>query len=327
MENNMPGVYIIILNYKKWEEVVECLESVFRSAYANYSVIVIDNFSQNRSLEYLMRWAENGSNPNSSLSSSRQNIKPIPYKYFHSDELSGGMQASMFARLNFVQNDTNKGFAGGINVVLKKLLNEDAYIWLLNPDMVVEETALSGLVIFAEKISPRSIIGSVIKYYNAPQKVHLYAGGKINFNSATVEFIEKKSDIPELDYISGGSLFTSVRSFNEVGLFPENYFLYWEETDWCYRAKQAGYQLQVCETAVCYDKVSTTIGKSFLADYYYTRNGLLFLSKYKKTKVAMALFFVTLRFIKRIVTGQWKRAWGVYKGMLAFLKNDRHEHK
>ena len=86
-----------------------------------------------------------------------------------------------------------------------------------------------------------------------------------------------------MDYISGGSLFTHINSFNDLGLLPEEYFLYWEETDWCYRAKKKGYELRLCEKAVCYDKVSSSIGKSFLADYYYTRNGLFFLSKFKKS--------------------------------------------
>ncbi|HUS01353.1 MAG TPA: glycosyltransferase family 2 protein [Chitinophagaceae bacterium] len=310
----MRRVYIIILNYKKWKDAQECIESVFRSSYTNYSVIVIDNYSENESLEHLMNGVAHGA-----LS--------IPYKYFHIKEFIDNVDIAVLPNLVFIQNDSNKGFAGGINIVLKKLLNEDAYIWLLNPDMVVAETTLSALACFAEKNSSRSIIGSVIKYHDAPEKVHLYAGGRINFNSATVQLIDRESDIGKLDYISGGSLFTGTHSFNDIGLLPDNYFLYWEETDWCYRAKKAGYKLCVCETAICYDKVSTTIGKSFLADYYYTRNGLLFLSKYKKSKVPVALFFVILRCIKRVMTGEFKRAWGVYKGMVSFLKKEKNENK
>ena len=110
-------------------------------------------------------------------------------------------------------------------------------------------------------------------------------------------------------------------------MLPEEYFLYWEETDWCYRAKNKGYSLLLCETAICYDKVSSSIGKSFLADYYYTRNGLIFLSKYKKEKVATAVFFTIFRFLKRLVMGQPARAKGVYNGMLSFLNKDKHEYK
>ncbi|MEO6490972.1 MAG: hypothetical protein ABIO04_13605, partial [Ferruginibacter sp.] len=152
-------------------------------------------------------------------------------------------------------------------------------------------------------------------------------GGKINFNAGTSDFITYKEDVHQLDYISGGSLFTHANSFMEIGLLPEEYFLYWEEADWCYRAKNIGYSLLLCDQAICYDKVSTTIGKGFLADYYYTRNGLQFLSKFKNVKVPTALFFSLFRFIIRIVSGQPTRARGVYAGMRSFLNKKMHAYK
>ena len=53
----MPHVYIVILNYKRWQDVIECLDSVFRSRYQNFTAIVIDNDSQNDSLQYIKTWA------------------------------------------------------------------------------------------------------------------------------------------------------------------------------------------------------------------------------------------------------------------------------
>ena len=325
----MPRVYIIILNYKKWKDVIECLETLFRSQYEHYTVIVIDNDSQNDSLEHLLYWAEHDTDFNDRITDfSKEKIqKPIGYQYFNNEIIPADIKPVDLPQLVFVQNKKNKGFAGGMNGVLEYLEQEDAFIWLLNPDMTVEENTLPQLVAFAARQPRRSIIGSVIKYYSDPNKVHLYAGGKINFNSGTIGLITKKSAVPQMDYVSGGSLFTHASTFIELGLLPEEYFLYWEETDHCYRAKQQGYALCLCETAVCYDKVSSSIGKSFLADYYYTRNGLLFLSKYKKGKVWIAVFFSSLRFLKRIFTGQLARAKGVYEGMLSFLKNDKYAIK
>lgn len=325
----MSRVYVIILNYRKWKDVVECLETLFRSQYDNFTVIIIDNNSQNNSLEYLLHWAENNTEFLHRLSHFSKDIlvKPIGYKYFTSESFTDEIQPAALPPLVFIQNKENKGFAGGMNPVLQRLLQEDAYIWLLNPDMVVEETTLAGLEAFAVKSPPESIIGSVIKYYSNPGKIHLYAGGKINFNSGTVTMMKNKAGLSQMDYVSGGSLFTHVQNFSALGLLPEDYFLYWEETDWCYRAKMKGYHLALCETAVCYDKVSASIGKSFLADYYYTRNGLLFLSKYNKKKVGVALLFSLLRFLKKIARGQPARAKGVYEGMRSFLNNNRHENK
>jgi GT2 family glycosyltransferase len=325
----MSRVYVIILNYKKWEDVAECLETLFRSHYDNFTAIVIDNDSQNNSLEYLLHWAEHHTDFPKRLSHFSRDIlmKPIGYKYFSSEAFTDDIKPADLPRLVFIQNKKNKGFAGGMNPVLQRLLKEDAYVWLLNPDMVVEETTLPVLAAFAVNNHPESIIGSVIKYYSDPGKIYLYAGGRINFNSGTIKMLKSKSELSQMDYVSGGSLFTHANNFNNLGLLPEDYFLYWEETDWCYRAKMTGYKLSLCETAVCYDKVSASIGKSFLADYYYTRNGLIFLSKYKKNKVRVALFFTLLRFLKKIASGQPARAKGVYEGMLSFLNNNKHENK
>jgi len=325
----MARVYVIILNYKKWKDAAECLETLFRSHYDNFSVIVIDNDSQNGSLEHLAHWAENNTLFSTRVSHfSKDTIKkPVFYKWCTAAELTDGAIPANLPRLVLVQNKENRGFAGGLNPVLKYLLKEDAYIWLLNPDMVVEETTLPGLAEFAAAKPSQSIIGSVIKYYAMPGKVYLYGGGKINFNSGTIRMVTNKKELEGMDYVSGGSLFTHANNFERLGLLPEDYFLYWEETDWCYQAKTNGYQLALCETAVCYDKLSTSIGKSFMADYYYTRNGLHFLLKYKKEKIPLALFFTLVRLLKKVAVGQSARAKGVYQGMVSFLKKERYENK
>ena len=103
--------------------------------------------------------------------------------------------------------------------------------------------------------------------------------------------------------------------------------MYWEETDWCYRAKQGGHGLYVCTTATCYDKGSTVIGKNFMADYYYVRSGLLFISKFRKKNIPVVLIFVGIRFLKRVVTGRWARARGVLKGTMDYFKMRTDETK
>jgi GT2 family glycosyltransferase len=314
----MPKVYILIVNYKNWEDVQECLDSLFQQLYKNFVVIVVDNNSQNNSLEHLMDWAVGN------ISLNERPETPIKYEFYYSRDISGNTDFS--TSLIFIQNETNTGFANGNNVVLKRLLKEDAYIWLLNPDMVVSQETLNELVKFSNDHPFNSITGCVIKSYTDPDTVLLYGGAKINFNTATVSMIKKEKKIGSIDYVCGGSLFSHTKHFKDIGLLPEDYFLFWEETDWCYMAKRKGYNMQVCLTAVCYDKISTTIGKGFIADYYYTRNGLLFLQKYKKDKIGIALVFVTLRFLKRIFTGKWDNANGLFKGVLSFFKiRDRYE--
>jgi GT2 family glycosyltransferase len=277
---------------------------------------VIDNDSQNDSLQNLKDWATQFP----VISSSANN-------YFRSQDLDKINDVASLPSLVFVQNEKNNGFAAGNNIILRLLADQDAFIWLLNPDVVIAENALSELVQFARTQSSSSIIGSVIKFHDRPEKIHMYGGGRIRFNSATVSLVTSAEEIPELDYISGGSLFTHAYQFRENGLLPEDYFLYWEEADWCYRAKLQGNPIAVCMNSVCYDKVGTAIGRGFLAEYYYTRNGLLFLYKYKRANIRLALFFCFIRLIKKILTGQWKRAKGLYKGTESFMKMTSHGNK
>ncbi len=325
----MPHVYILILNYKKWMDVASCLESLMKPGEIPFTVIVIDNDSQNKSLELLIEWAKQKYIiEDIPAESSTKAVNPrISYRHVKSKNFIRPSAGERLPQLLFVQNEENKGFAAGINTVLKHLIEEDAFVWLLNPDMTVAPDALEKLCSFAASSHPNSIIGTVIKYFEQPSKVHLYAGGIINFNAAAVKLISNKSSLAGIDYISGGSLFTHAYNYKKLGLLPEEYFLYWEETDWCYRAKQAGYQLLLCEQAVCFDKVSTSIGKNYLSDFYYTRNGLLFLKKFKPGKVAIAIFFTFFRLLKRLFLFQFNRAHGMYCGMVSFLKKSYHAHQ
>jgi GT2 family glycosyltransferase len=320
--NAMPKVYIIILNYKIWQDVIECLESVFRLKYDNFTVIVIDNDSKNGSIGHLIAWAERDAEVSQFPFSKGILQKPITYTHFHSRDIDTSINPVSFPGLVFIQNERNLGFAEGNNIALKLIMQEDAYVWLLNPDMVVQENTLYELIDCVSNRHSKVIAGAVLKSYDEPDKVLLYGGGKINFTTGTIDLIDQIGDIPSLDYISGGSMLTHTAHLRDIGLLPERYFLYWEETDWCYRARQKEYELHVCLSAICYDKISTNIGKSFLADFYYTRNGLMFIKTFRKHNIPVALFFAFLRLAKRVVFGKWDRAKGVYQGILAFLKEE-----
>jgi len=316
----MPQVYIIVLNYKKWQDTLECLESVFRSSYENFSVIVVDNDSQNNSIEHLTEWADRSRETSAP-------VHPISYAVFQNQEITDLGSPNLLPRLTFIQNSVNAGFAGGNNIALNLLRDQDAYFWLVNPDIVIKENTLEELVKFAVLQPPHAIIGGIIRSFSGNHDLIIYGGAKVNFLSATVTQILKPGAVDRLDYVSGGCLFTHSSNLKRLGLLPEEYFLYWEETDWCYRAKQMGLDLRVCPKATCYDKGSTSIGRNFLADYYYARNGLLFIAKFRRKNIPFVLFFLGVRFLKRLITGRWERAKGIYRGTMDFFKMQPDESK
>jgi GT2 family glycosyltransferase len=312
----MPKVYILILNYLQWQDTIECLKSVLNSEYKNFSVVVIENNSPNNSSEVLKKWI--------CEISTRENFSIF---FLKNSELNKFAGTASDSKIIFVQNEINNGFAAGNNIALRFLMDKDAYVWLLNPDMTVGKNTLSQFVNHVLKQPTETISGGIIRSEEEKEKILFCGGGKINFLFGTVKMIKNLQQSVKPDYISGSCLFTHASNFKKIGLLPEDYFLYWEETDWCYRAIQNGFQLQVCETNHCYDKISTAIGKSFLAEYYYTRNGLLFISRFRKKNVYIVLFFIGFRFLKRVFTGRWDRARGVYKGVGDFFKSHFYEIK
>src|SRR5690349_11689260 len=270
-----PAVYIIIVNYIQWQDTRECVESILQSGFKNYKIFIVDNASPNNSIAPLQGWMQEKFTGN--------------YKYWAEKEFRDSANSGNFASVNLIAHERNGGFASGNNLVLYKLVNEDGYVWLLNPDMIVRNDTMERLVKFAEAQYSETIIGASILSWPGNDKLLFYGGGRVRLLFGTVQVIREKHKLEKMDYISGACLFNHASAFKKYGLLTEDYFIYWEETDWCYRAKQQGADLLVCRNAVCYDKISTVIGKGYLANYYYSRNGLLFLSKYSRGNVRLAL--------------------------------------
>ncbi len=237
-----------------------------------------------------------------------------------SSEFGATNEISSLPSLVLIQNPVNNGFAAGNNVALRTLANEEGYIWLLNPDVVIQPTTMSSLVRFAENNPDNAIIGSVIRYQANPEKVYIYGGAHIYFRSASIRVLTKREELPALDYIAGGALFTRAAQYKLLGLLPEKYFLYWEEADWCYEAKKKGHPMLVCDEAICFDKIGTSVGRGFTAFFFYTRNGLLFVQKFKKKYLPLVLSLTAAKMLKAIISGHRERARGIYDGTMAFMK-------
>ena len=300
-----PKVYVIVLNYIKWEDSWDCIISLLASTYEHFSILMVDNCSENNSLERLTALMD-------------ENFKDrFACNLIQKRDLEANYAPADLAKITFIQNDENTGFAAGNNLALDFIKDEDAFVWLLNPDMTVRNDTLDRMVQYALKQDLRAIVGAEVRI-SGGEDVFFYGGSRIDAFKAKSVFITEANETELLDTISGSCLFTHLSNFKLQGLLPEDYFLFWEETDWCYGAKLKGYQLMICDGAVCYVKVSSTIGKGFLSDYYYVRNGLYFVSKYNKGKLPFVFLFSTIRYIKRMMTGQWGRAKGVYKGTIDF---------
>ena len=310
----MKLCYVIILNYKRWDETVESVRSVFASSYPAVKVVVVDNASGNASLEQIRQ----------ALASADDKDLRQPALMDHT--AFSAMRPADLGRLTLVQNHRNAGFAGGNNIAIRTLCQEDAWLCLLNPDMTLERDALLHLIRCAER-KENSIVGTVHRSYQNPEKLVMYGGARVNYWSGNSSLILREKDIRRIQFISGGCLLTDAASYRTIGPLPEDYFLYWEETDWCYKATANGYSIIVCRDAISYDKRSTAIGNGFIADYFYVRNGLLFLRKYKTAYLPTAFALIFVRIAKKLLLGQTARARGSSRGIIDFLTGRRYENK
>ena len=251
-QNIKGSVAIVILNYREIEDTIRLIESLERSHYDNFKIVVVDNSSPNIEMAELI---------------------------------------DNFPQHTIIRTPANLGYAGGNNVGIKYLQQFGFdFVWILNPDTTVEPETLANLARAAAQHQDINIFGSAICYGHRPETVW-FAGGLIQikptgfhtchmYDGCQVDLLPQK--IYEADYITGASLFCRIRSFTEVGLIPERYFLYFEETEWCLRAKENNYKLAVVPTSKIYHhKRSQTGGlptKYYF--YYYIRGSVLFMLQY-----------------------------------------------
>lgn len=256
----MKKVAVVVLNYKVKKETLACIESVKKSTYKNLQIIVVDNHSN--------------------------------------DGLSG--EIKKFEEVTFIENSENLGFTGGNNIGIKFALNLGAnFIFILNPDTEVDKDCIDNLVKAAEKI------GDILspKIYFGHSKKIWYAGGTLDLANVLgkhrgMDEIDsgRYDKAEETDYTTGAAMLIKREVFEKNGLFDERFFLYYEDADFCIRAKKVGFKIYYVPSALVYHKNAQSTGLgSPLQDYFITRNRLFFAAKYLSFRTRFALLREALR--------------------------------
>lgn len=194
------------------------------------------------------------------------------------------------SEITVIDNDKeNQGFAGGMNIGIRQALKKDAkYILLLNNDTIIEPNFLKELVRKGENDKGIGILGPVI--YDYQSKKNHFAGGKINWLYTRGIHLNPKSlprwqagqilNPKQVDYITGACLLIKREVIEKIGLMDEDYFLYFEDADWCLKARRAGYKCVLVPNSKIWHKPSSSAKEgSFSYIYYHTRNGLLMTKK------------------------------------------------
>lgn len=258
-ESNFIKASIIIVSYNSSEFIVDCINSIKNQKYPYYESIVVDNASSDNSVLLIK---------------------------------------NNFPDLKIYESIKNLGFAGAVNLGVG--LSGGDIIVLLNPDVIVKENWLSNLIeAFQDK--KVGIVGSLI--LDEDQSYIQHAGAIIHENGLTEhieldlkevsledgkkilgkmkEKIKEEFDKTDIDYVTGASIAIRQNLWDRLGGLDEGYFPgYFEEADFCIKAKDLGYKVILEPKSICIHKQASSSGLFSTTFYYfYHKNRIRFVFK------------------------------------------------
>jgi len=247
MSKQFPKISIILLNWNGKKDTLECLNSLKKVDYPNFQTIVVDNGSKDNSIAELR---------------------------------------AAHPHLPILENGANLGFAGGNNPGIEWSLRHHAeWILLLNNDTTVDPLFLREFLNAAKEEPKAKILGAKILKYHQPNIID-HLGGFWNRQKAEFESPDSgQADHPylnmkEVDYVCGAALFMHRSVPETIGLLEPNFFLFWEETDFCYRARKAGFGVWTAPLAKVWHKVSSSFtGGKPQMHYFWWRSRLLWIER------------------------------------------------
>ena len=241
-----PLVSIIILNWNGWEDTIECLESIFQMNYENYEVVIVDNGSQDDSINKIIEWASGRLKTESPYFQYNVDNKPITCTVVHYNENDFSILEENHSKIKIVSSSKNLGFAKGNNVGASFVLktSKPKYMLILNNDTVLARDFLSKAISFFEKTSDAGLVCPLIlNYYNneywqgpAPERLNLI--NYLMFHTPLQNIFAKlpilysfkdRAQTIQVYSMPGCSMLFKSSVFEEIGLFDEFTFLGWEE--------------------------------------------------------------------------------------------------
>ena len=231
----------VIVNFNNGEMIVKLVEKLVGFSNLN-KVVVIDNNSTDGSLEDLKK-----------------------------------LQSR---KLQLIENQQNQGFAAAVNRGIKSTLQEEKGGYLLiNPDVTLDESDISTF-----KNTRGEIVAPIIRFQRNSALIFDY-GGRVNFLFGHTWHQEFNSDKVNLetqsDYYSGACLYITRKAIDTIGLFDEEFFMYFEDVDYCLRAKKAGLHLQLNLNIVVEHQISEhRFGSHKQKKRYLLRSNYLFIKKW-----------------------------------------------
>ncbi|MCS7220912.1 MAG: glycosyltransferase family 2 protein [Anaerolineae bacterium] len=287
----MGGVFplcVVIPNWNLPAETIECVASVLAAAgNDDVSVVVVDNGSTDGSPEAL---------------------------------------ASAFGELVAqVQMGWNRGFAGAVNAgVLYALEQGAASVLVLNNDTVIDQEMLAILNRVAKEHPDAGILAPAIYRVDAPTR--LWRLGDRHHRwlpmPRRIPDHEVAAEVVEADYVTGCGMLIRREVIEAIGLFDERFFMYYEDADFCKRARARGFRILCVPAAKMWHRVSATARRDMATNLYWRARGqVLFYRKHVGCDISwLPHFFVAgkvmLMALRYSLQGRWTCSRSVIQGAL-----------
>jgi GT2 family glycosyltransferase len=287
----MPELVIILLNYRRPEETIACIESIRRSTYTDYEILVVDNASSDGSPDRIR---------------------------------------SQCPGIQLLQNSENLGFAAGNNTGLELFKSGSyPYALLLNNDTEVAPDTLAALMTAMRSNPAAGILGAKIYFYDRPN-ILWFAGGAVNPGSGAVShrgMLEtdrgQYDRAGSCDFVTGCCLLVRRAVVDRIGLLDPAFFAYFEDADFCLRARRAGFDVRYEPAARLWHKVSSTTQWDSPVYLYFTlRNRLILVKKnstfLKSLPYLPALIYFYARQFTRLLL-KWRNLPGARAAWLGMV--------
>lgn len=252
-------INVLLLNWNSSQDIDLSIENILDSDYENFRIILIDNFSKEEDIN---------------------NLKII-YEKFHN-----------LCEIHLLLNGENYGYAGGNNRGYEYLLdnNLDGDILVLNPDVTISTNTLFEL----KNSLYENIAGGVMCKTLKPEGTLMY--DYIKLNGYFQKWLSASPETIETDYLAGSCMLLKREAIDNIGLFDESFFMYWEEVDLSFRIKKIGLKLISTTTTEIVRKENPP-ERNVNAIYYATKNSIKLYKKHDCFKLYSLFFYLSYSFL------------------------------
>ena len=282
--NDTPSsnLWVVIPTYNRCEDLLSCLDSIVNAGLCKKNIIVVDNHSQD------------------------DTIKQVYKKY---------------PKINLIALADNKGATGASNIGFDFALGKNAeWVLRLDSDTVVAENFLTPLLDKALQDPKIGVIAPKIYYFEPSDEIWYAGADSHRFHFGTIHDHRGEKDTPknsytrEIDYAWGAAMLIRNEVLEQTGGFDDNFFIYYEEVDFCLKVRDLGFKLVFVPESHIWHKVGSTARNNWTA-YHWNRSKMLLYRKHARNVIHLA-FLVCYAFSYALWSASGNKKSGGNRGPL-----------